>query len=121
MWRRTARRAPAAHGLSQAAKCTEAPAQYHLGDLFPHGEGLLVDELKTRTWFQKAALQGPGPMLAAGQGTSKDLGCCLLSLEKDDRAAALLQILDGQITADKSHQQSGVLELRLAELRVAKN
>lgn len=122
----------AAHWYRQAAEGGDAQAQYNLGDLLLRGEGVRKDEWEAFAWFQKAALQGhtggqimTGAMLAAGRGESKDLVAAYFwiltaSLEGDERAAALLPGLQGQLTSEQIEQAKSRAELRLAGLQAAK-
>ena len=65
--------------LQKAAEKGEANAQYRLGSLYYHGQGVPRDLKQAAEWYKKAAEQGNTPAQAAlgnmylsGEGVPKD-------------------------------------------------
>jgi|SRR5579885_109482 len=94
----------------RAAEKGDAQAQYDLADMYLHSDGVSPDGAAAFAWYQKAAFQGHtgarillGSMYAAGIATQKDLVAAYswisaAALQGDSRAAALLPVIERQLT-----------------------
>lgn len=100
--------------LEPAANAGDAQAQYYLGVLYDHGEGV-VRNYKTATgWYEKAALQGNrdaqfnlGMIYHDGAGVAGDPG----SVAQDQAAAAHWL----GMAADKQHPMASYLMCQLVD------
>jgi TPR repeat protein len=75
--------------LTKKAEAADASAQYNLGAVYFHGEGVPKDAAKAVEWWQKAAAQGHasaqynlGAVYSSGEGVPKDAAKAVEWLQK---------------------------------------